>query len=269
MLSKLSLFTVASVLSFTFSFQTALADPTFSNITSEDFDKITEDMSANFTHSSILGASKMGTVFGFQVGLVAAQTSTPRTNEIVQRNAGAELKSLYNAGLMAAVGIPMGIAFEAVMFPEVKSSGGQLSSTSLAIKYNINEVIPILPINVALRGVYTNSKFSFDQTVASVTSSVSNKNSVTGLQLLISPMLPMVEPYVGVGLLNGSNELSVSGTTSVFDAAFSTAQTESRSKSTTQILAGVDVSLLLIKFGVEYSQAFGTSRYAAKLAFGF
>jgi len=269
MLTKNYVLSITSVLILSMSSISVSADPSFSNITSDDFDKITEDMSANFTHGSVLGASKMGTIFGFQVGLVAAQTSTPRTNEIVQRNAGAELKSLYNAGLVAAVGIPMGIAFEAVLFPTVKSSGGEVSSTSLAIKYNINEVIPVLPINVALRGVYTNSKFSFEQTVSSVTSSVSNKNSVTGVQLLISPMLPLVEPYVGVGLLNGSNELSVSGTTSIFDASFSTSQSESRSKSSTQILAGVDVSLLLIKFGVEYSQAFGTSRYGAKLAFGF
>lgn len=249
--------------------QVAHADPTFSNITSKDFEEISSDMSANFTHNSMLGASKMGQIFGFQFGLTAAQTSSSRTNEIVKRNAGAELPNLYNAGLIAAVGIPFGIAFEGVFFPETELSGAKISATSLALKYNINEVVPILPINVALRGLYSSSKFGFEQTVASVTSTVSNTNTVSGLQLLISPMLPVVEPYVGIGMLSGNNKLSVSGTTTIFDSSFSTAQSESKSVSTTQILAGVDLNLLFMKLGAEYSQAFGTSRYGFKLAFGF
>lgn len=225
-------------------------------------------MSANFTHNSMLGASKMGSIFGFQVGLAAAQTATPKTNDVVKRNAGADLPNLYNAGLMAAVGIPFGIAFEAVLFPETELSGAKISSTSFALKYNINDVVPILPVNVALRGIHSTSQFKFEQTVSAVASTVQNKNTVSGLQLLVSPMLPIVEPYIGVGLLNGSNTLDVTGS-SVFDPSFSTGQSESKSMSTTQILAGVDLNLLLLKIGVEYSQAFDTNRLGLKLAFGF
>ena len=42
----------------------AFADPSFIGITNSDFDSITKEFSANFTHGSILGASKMGTVLG-------------------------------------------------------------------------------------------------------------------------------------------------------------------------------------------------------------
>ncbi|MGZ3771011.1 MAG: DUF6588 family protein [Bdellovibrio sp.] len=247
----------------------ANASPTFSNITSSDFDQISQDMSANFVHNSMLGASKMGTIFGFQVGTTGAMTSSPRTNDIVKRNAGAELPNLYNAGLIAAVGIPFGIAFEGVLFPETELSGAKFSATSLGLKYNINGIIPVLPINVALRGIYSNSKFTFQQTVNSVNSTVENNNSVTGLQLLLSPMLPIVEPYVGVGYLSGSNKLSVSGTTSIFNTNFSSAQSETKNVSSTQLLAGVEVNLLLLKIGAEYSQAFGTNRIGVKLAIGF
>lgn len=244
------------------------ASPTFTNITSQDFEEITKEMSANFTHNSMLGASKMGTLFGVQVGLVGASTASPKTNEIVKRNAGADLPNLYNGGLIAAVGIPFGIALEATLFPETSASGAKISSTSFALKYNINDIIPILPVNVALRGLYSDAKFSFSQTANSINSNVDNKTSVTGLQLLVSPMLPIIEPYVGIGILNGTNTLDVSGG-SVFDPSFSTAQSEKKSVTSTQILAGVDLSLLLLKIGAEYSQSFGASRYGIKLSLGF
>lgn len=247
----------------------SMADVTFTNITSDDFSSITKEFSANTLHNSMIGASKMGTVFGFQVGLAGAQTATPKTNDIVKRNAGSELPNLYSGGIVAAVGIPFGIAFEGVFFPGVKVSGASLSATSLALKYNINSAIPVLPVNLALRGIYSNSDLKFDQTVSSVQTSIANKNSVTGVQLLLSPMLVIVEPYIGVGLLTGTNELSVTGSTTVFDSTFSSAQSEKKSESTTQMLAGVEFNLALVKFGVEYSQAFDTSRTGLKLAFGF
>ncbi|MGZ3772353.1 MAG: DUF6588 family protein [Pseudobdellovibrionaceae bacterium] len=247
----------------------AFATPKFTNITSSDFEDISKDMSANFMHNSMLGASKMGTIFGFQLGIVGAQTASSKTNEIVKRNAGAELPNLYNAGLVAAVGIPFGIAFEGVFFPEASLSGLKFSETSLGLKYNINGIIPILPINVALRGIYSTAKFSFDQTVNSISSTVEINNSVSGLQLLISPMLPIVEPYIGVGILNGSNKLSATGSSSIFDTTYTTSQSDTKNVTSTQLLAGVELNLLLIKFGAEYSQAFGTNRIGAKIAIGF
>lgn len=245
------------------------AVPVFTDISESDFESITKEMSANFTHSSVLGASKMGTIFGFQVGLIAAQTGTPNIDAIVKRNAGSELPNLYNAGLMGAIGIPMGIAFEAVVIPKLTTSGASLSATSLALKYNINEVIPVLPVNLALRGFYSNANFEFEQTVSAVLVTVANKTNVTGIQLLLSPMLPIVEPYVGIGLLNGSNELSVTGSNPIFAPGYSAAQSETKSVASTQLLAGVDVNLLLLKVGVEVSQSFGASRTGLKLAMGF
>jgi len=246
----------------------AFADPTFTSITEKDFEDITKDFSANFTHNSMMGPSNMGKILGFQVGLVAAQTKADKTNDIVKRNSGSDLPNLYNAGVMGALGIPFGIAGEVVMMPKMSASGVSLSSTSLALKWNIDEVVPVLPVNVALRGVYSTANLKFDQTVSAVTSSVESKTNVSGVQLLISPKLPIFEPYAGVGMLTGSNDLSVSGS-SIFDSSYSTSQSEKKSVTSTQILLGAEVSLLLLKFGVEYSQSFGANRYGLKLALGF
>lgn len=241
----------------------------FTNITDTDFEQISKEMSANFVHNSIMGAAKMGNIFGFQVGLTAAQTATPNIDAIVKRNAGSELPNLYNVGLMGAIGFPMGIAAEVVMFPGFSSSGASMGGQSLALKWNINDVVPILPVNVAVRGIYSNANFSFSQVVSAVNVEVSNKTNVTGLQLLVSPMLPMVDPYVGIGMLNGSNELSVTGSNPIFAPGFSTSQSEKKSMSSTQIIAGVDLNLVLIKLGVEYSQSFGATRTGLKLSMGF
>lgn len=247
----------------------AFADPSFTGITESDFDSITKEFSANFTHGSILGASKMGSLLGVQFGLIAGQTGTPNTDAIVKRSGGSGLGNLYNAGLLGSVGIPMGIAFEAVMMPKLASSGASVSATSFAVKWNINEVVPVLPVNLALRGFYSNASLEFGQTVASTAVTVSSKTKVTGVQLLISPMLPMVEPYLGVGLLSGTNELGVTGTNSIFDPAYSTAQSEAKTVSATQMIAGVDVNLLIMKIGAEVSQSFGATRTSLKLALGF
>ena len=82
-------------------------------------------------------------------------------------------------------------------------------------------------------------------------------------------MIPLIEPYVGIGILNGTNELSVTGSNPIFAPGFSTSQSETKSVSGTQILAGVDVNLILLKIGAEYSQSFGASRVGFKLALGF
>ncbi len=247
------------------------ADPQFTNLTSDDFDSIANEASANFTHNSMMGASKLGTVFGFQVGFTAAQTASPKSDAIAKRNSGSELPKLYNAGVMAAVGIPFGLSVEAVLLPKMSATGGDMSSTSFGLKWNINDVVPILPVNVALRGVYTDAKLSFNQVVSGATATVENKTKVNGLQILVSPMIPVVEPYAGVGFLTGTNELSVSGTSAgtIFDPSYSSSQSEKKTVTGTQMILGVEASLVVVKFGAEYSKAFGTDRYGIKFAMGF
>lgn len=247
-----------------------MADPQFTNITDTDMKDIAKGLGSNFTHNSMMGASKLGTIFGFQVGVTAAQTAVPKIDDIAKENSGSKLPNIYNAGIMAAVGIPFGLSFEAVVMPTYKADGAKAESSSFGLKLNINELIPVLPINLAVRGVHSSAEFSFKQTVSSLEATVSNKTTVSGAQLLLSPMFPIVEPYVGVGFLSAKNKLEVTNTTgTIFDSSLTTGQSASKTVSGTQVLAGVEANLLLLKLGAEYSQAFGNSRYGVKLSFGF
>ncbi len=247
----------------------AFAAPEFTGIDEDNMKDITKGMGANFVHNSMLGASKMGTIFGFQVGIVAAQTETPKLHDLAKETGG-ELKNLYNAGLMGAVGIPFGIAFEATVMPTYKADEASARGSSFALKWNINDVIPILPVNLALRGISSNAEFSFSQTVGAESAKVKNTTNVTGVQLLFSPMIPFIEPYVGIGMLNAKNKLEWKGSTgTIFDPAYTTGTDSTETVSGTQILAGVDVNLLLLKIGLEYSKAFDNSRVGFNLGFGF
>lgn len=248
------------------------ATPAFSSLTQSDFDNITKEMAGNFSHHSLLGASSLGAIFGFEFGLILGQEKSPDTDAVVKRSSpGSELPNLYHTGLLAAVSVPFGITGELVMVPKTNMSDTEFQYTSLAVKWTMNQdVLKIIPFNLALRGTYSTSNFSFKQSIAGFNATVEDKNTVTGLQILASPSLPLFEPYVGIGTLNANNTLSVSGTTgTIFDSAFSNAQSADSSANSIQYILGADVRLLFIVLGAEYSNAFGASTYTAKLSTRF
>lgn len=249
----------------------ALADgPAFTNLSSADFDNVSKEFSANFVHSSVLGAASMGSIFGFELALVAGTTATPEIDKIVQRSSpGDSLDKLYHGGFLVALSVPFGITGELVTIPKTSSQDASFQLMSLGVKLTLNEqLLAVIPFNLALRGIYTNSSFDFKQSSGGVDGTVENKNTVTGLQILASPKLPLVEPYAGIGFLKAKNSLSVTGTGTVFDTTVTSGQSADSEPSTTQLILGVNVKLL-VSLGLEYSKAFDTSRYTAKLGFGF
>ncbi len=247
------------------------ASPTLTNLTADDFEKVSKELSGNFMHHSVQGAASLGTIFGFEVGLVGGQESTPNMNAIVKAQSGSDFPNLYHAGILGVVSIPFGITGEVMLTPKTTSNGSTFQETSLALKLSLNtELLKFLPFNLALRGISSNSQFSFQQVMSGANATVENKNSVAGLQILLSPSLPIVEPYIGIGFLNAKNTLSVTGSsTSIFAPAYTSNQSAENTLSTTQILAGITAKLLVFSVGAEYSNAFGASSYTGKLAFGF
>ncbi len=259
------------LLSLILPFQSANAAPTFTNLSGDDFDKISRELSGNFMHHSVQGAAPLGAIFGFEVGLVAGQEPTPNISSIVKAQSGSDFPNLYHAGILGVVSVPFGLTGEAMILPKQSSSNGDFQSTSLALKLSLNkDLLKFLPFNLALRGFSSNSNFSFTQVMSGANATVQNTNTVTGVQLLLSPSLPIVEPYVGVGYLTSKNTLNVTGvSTSIFAPGYTTAQSADNSLTTTQLFAGVTAKLLFFSLGAEYSNAFGANTYTGKLAFGF
>ncbi|MFZ4403936.1 MAG: DUF6588 family protein [Pseudobdellovibrionaceae bacterium] len=247
-----------------------LADgPTFTSITSAQFDDISKELSANFTHASVQGPASLGNIFGFQLDLVGGLTQTPNIDTIVKTaNSSSSFSQAPHGGIGATVSIPIGITAEVVFIPKTTMSDVSFQTTSFGLKLSMNQLIPVLPVNLSLRGIYSSSTFDFSQTVNSVKTDVSDKNSVTGIQLLLGPKVPIIEPYIGVGALSATNELTYTGST-IFSSAFTTSSSAISKPSSTQLLAGLAFNVALVNFGLEYSSLFGASKYTAKFGFGF
>lgn len=238
----------------------------FSAVTDSEFEDISKEFSGNFMHHSVQGAAPLGDIFGFEVGLVGGQQGSPSIDTLSKRSGGSGLSNLYHAGILGVVSVPLGITGELMVLPRLSTNDAEASMTSLGLKLSLNShLLQIIPFNLALRGIHTTSKFSFNQTISGVTATVEDESVVSGFQVLASPSLPLVEPYAGIGFLSGKNRLG-SNIGSVFSDG---SASKEKNLSSTQLLLGVTANLLFFHVGAEYSSAFGANSITGKLAFGF
>lgn len=241
----------------------------FQNLTSSDLQNITNDLSANFSHRSVTGAASLGVAFGLEAVVVAGTTNTPKLNQISLASGGGELKSIASAGVLLAASIPFGITFEYLMLPSLNTSGITLSGNSMGVRWLMNDLIPILPVNLAVRLNTSNANFGFSQDINGVTGSIASQTGVNEVSLYLSPKLPVVEPYVGLGLLTSQGKVDFSGTGTIFDTSLTTGNSAQSNISSTKMVAGVSIWLPFLSLGVEYVNQFGTSGYGAKFGISF
>lgn len=252
------------------------AGPGFTNLTQDDFDKVINELSANSTFHSVTGAGSLGSVFGVEVGLVGGLTNTPEINRLSKTvDASADVGRLPHASLLAAVSVPLGFTGELLVFPSVSVGDIKYQQFGGAIKWTATEAL-VLPFNLAARAFITKNEISFKQTLNNATTgnvpvevTVAQENSQAGLQLLVSPNLPVFEPYAGIGIVSAKGKVAMTGATTGTIFGFTSAQNAESSPSSTQYLLGLNVNLLILNIGIEYSRAFGTDSYNAKFGFKF
>lgn len=244
------------------------ATPEFSNLSEKDFENAAKEISGDLMHHSVQGAATLGSIFGFEVGLVGGTTSSPDIDKISKDRGGTSISNLYHGGILGVLTVPLGFTGELLILPKYSASDISAEMTSFAVKYTMDESLVVLPFNLAFRAFMSGSKLSFKQTGTLAAGTIENENKATGFQILASPKLPMVEPYVGIGMVSAKNTLSTSGVL-LFDPSYTTAQSKDVTVSTTQFILGVTGNLLFVRLGAEYSSAFGNSSYTGKLAFGF
>lgn len=242
--------------------------PQFPTLSQGDFDNVIREMSANGLLHTVTPPSSYGSIFGFELGLVGGATRTPDIDALVkQASADAETKYLPHAGLLGAVSIPFGITGEALLVPKTEVSGVKYQQYALALKWNADTLLPVSPVNIALRGFLSKTEMSFDQTLSGVNSTIKYDGTVTGLHVFVSPkLIPVIEPYAGIGFVSATGKLNASAG-NLFN--FTASQEAESSPTSTHIIIGADVRLLLIGFGLEYNRAFGTDSYTGKLSLKF
>ncbi len=257
----LSLLLISSI-----SFAASLA---LTNIDEDALQKLTGDFSANFAHTTVSGASTLGNVFSFEVGLIGGMTNTPHIHDLVlQADPNSDVKRLPDLALVGLFSIPLGFTAEVGLVPKVGSSDFKFNTFSLAGKWTPTEGFLDWPFSAAVRASFTRSAAEFNNTANNVAATYKFTDTQTALTLLASKNLGLVEPYFGVGMVSATGDLSASGNL-VFNPAYNSSGQAKVSRSGTQWLLGGELKLLVCKMGLEYSNLFATSRYVAKLSFFF
>ena len=93
--------------------------------------------------------------------------------------------------------------------------------------------------------------------------------STYGLNLTAGADLLFLEPYLGVGWVKTSADLSYQGSTSIFDNTFTSGDQANTKLSSTHLFGGLQFSFFLIHLSAEYAYVFDTHKYTGKLSFYF
>jgi hypothetical protein len=264
-MKNLKYLTLLAFLSYSNAFANQFQFPT---ITQDELTKMSEEFMGNFTHTSVSGASSLGAIFGFEVGILGGLTSAGELEKVIKRaNADFDLGHLPHAGVMGRVSIPFGLTFELNLFPTIKTSAAEFGQFSGGVQYDFFS-FPM--VNLAAKIHYSKGDFELNQTIQNdAAGTINYDHTIYGAQLLASVNALIVEPYAGIGFARGSSDLAFNATAGNNLFSFTDARSSSVSKTSAHVLLGANVSLLLVNFGLEYANVFGTSRYTGKFTIGF
>lgn len=254
--------------------QAMAQDIAFNNLSEKDVEDIVSDFTGAFTHTSFSGANTMGSIFGFEIGLIGGIANVDRIKKIAKRSdANSDVSAVPFGGLLGRITVPFGFTVEALVVPEVGGDEFKFSNKSLALMWTPTEtVLSFLPLSIAIKGHYTKTDLKFkipDAVVTGVDVDASFDNTIMGAQLLISKNLLIVEPYAGVGFVSGDGSLSYSGSGSIFNGGVTPTNTAKKKVDGTQFLVGANLKLLILNIGAEYSQQIDVQRYGLKISAGF
>lgn len=239
--------------------------PDFRNLTKDDLKVVSKEFHANFVPTTVSGASNLGKLWGFQLGLIANRTSTEKLKNISTD----DFSEIYNAALFGRVDAIFGLGAEVTMLP-VELGGLKLKTYSFGLKWTVTEVFKVLPFNLKVRAYYNTADIAYEDNDGTSQFDVSYKHKGKGIDFTISKKILLVEPYIGIGYVSGESDLEANGSTNFFGSTVSQGLDNKGIKTSgTHMFVGVNASLLIANLGLEYSRTLGANRIAAKIAFGF
>lgn len=249
-------------------------DLALDNISQKDMEDIVSDFTAAYTHTSISGADTLGSIFGFEVGLIFGMAGADRIDKIAKReDPNSDVPGLPYGGILGRLTVPFGITGEVLIIPEIGDDDFKFSNKSLALMWTPTEtLLSFLPLSLSIKGHYTKTDMSFkipDAVTPGIDSDASFDNTIMGVQILASKSLIIVEPYVGLGFLTGDGNLKYSGAGTIFDTAVTAGGSASKKVDGAQFLVGANLNLLFFNIGAEYSNHLDTDRYGLKVSAGF
>ena len=135
----------------------------FTGLTKSDLENISDEYLANFTHTTASSPTRLGDIFGFEVGLVAGLTESPKTQQVVQRiDSSTDADKLPHAAIIGRVSVPFGLTAEATLIPTVGDENTEFSKLSLGLQWNFFE---FSFFDLAAKVHYGSSTFEIKQTI--------------------------------------------------------------------------------------------------------
>lgn len=251
-------------------FKAQADSPQFSSLTQAEADDISKEFSATYVHTAVAPAKALGSVWGFEVGVMGGIAQTPETEKVVKRaSPSTDISYLPHAALLGRVSVPYGVTFELGLLNEITASGVTLKSTSYAIQYT-PEFLSFLPVAVAAKLHGSSAELSFNQAIGSdANGKVSIDTSSIGFDILASANLLIFEPYAGVGFVKTDTDIKTTATGGGSIFAFSSTNNFKSKNDGLRIFAGTELNLFLFNLGLEYGNIMGVNRYTAKLSASF
>ncbi len=215
---------------------------------------ILEDFSGNMVHTTATGAHS-ATILGFEIGVVASSIESPNL-----KLEDPDVDKIANGGIYAKLELPLGFGVEVVNVP-FETGDLDYDYTSMAAYYSWGTMI-----STKLKVFTIDANLTFTDSSGII---VDYKNSGYGANLTFGKKLLIIEPYVGVGYVN--SESSLTATADIFGGAsnIQTLASQGVSDSSTYFYGGLDLDLLFLSVGVEFSNPYGNNRVAGRVAFGF
>lgn len=239
---------------------------TLPTLNQSDVDTTSKTLASDLSFRPLEPASTFGDVFGVSFGAEANTTSTSQIASLLPNGP----KYIPNGSLFFALQLPLGLGLEAGIIPKITYDGVQFKEYGGAVKWTFSKLFHHSPVDLAVRGLYSNASLNFGETLDSANVNVGYTTQVYGGSLGISKTFLFIEPYADVGLLKQSSTVTGSGTVSLFDTTFPVGTESATSSSTSPFVdVGVQLHLTVLQLTGEYSDRFGSSAFAAKLSFKF
>lgn len=230
-----------------------------------DMKSLVKETSANFNHTSVSGASSLGTLFGFEIGVVGGVAKTPKIDKLVEPQGG-NADQIPHGEILGVLTVPAGITVEGGFIPKVGKEEFKFNTLSLGVKWTPTEVFLDWPVAIAGKFHFTKTSLDFKDTISGIPTTFGYDSTTTAFTMLVSKNFVMVEPYFGVQFAQTKGDLDVTGSTTVFDTGGASGSAKSTA---TGFLLGTELKLLVFKAGVEYAKIFDTSRFTGKISFYF
>ncbi|MEK6555117.1 MAG: hypothetical protein AABZ31_07755 [Bdellovibrionota bacterium] len=245
------------------------SSPELTDITGEDLKNVIRDMTGIFAHTTLSSAALYTDDVRGEIGLVIGSAETPHVDDISQRSdPEADVSMIPHTSLIANYYFTEQIRFELSYLPEIKTSKIQLASQSIALQYTATDP-KVSGLDVAFKFYVTSSEVHFDQATSSGDMKVKYKSNVTGLMMIFSEKILILEPYFGIGRLNSQGRLKVSGSGTIFDTAYTTSNTAEESATGNHLMYGVNFDIFALQAGIEVLRTFNANKLSAKFSFNF